>query len=491
MLTTAHNGLPRATPESQGIASSAILKFVEAVESQIHELHSFMLLRHGKVVAEGWWSPYGREYPHLLFSLSKSFTSTAIGLAISEGILSLDDQVISFFPDEAPAEPNEHLAAMQIRHLLTMSTGQANDTWLNMIGRPDGNWVKGFFEVPVVEAPGTNFVYNNGATHLLAAIIQKVTGMKLVDYLEPRLFEPLGITNATWKESPQGIAGGGIGLSLKTEDVARFGQMYLDKGMWQGKRVLSEAWITEATVTRIATVGIEADWSQGYGYQFWRSRHNGYRGDGVFGQWCIVMPEQDAVMAITAGIDLFDSQLPLNLVWDILLPAIGQAALPDDVTAQDTLSAKLAGLTMQPVQGQAQSPLIPQISGRTYAIEANELNLEAITLSFSESGCNIRFKTAAGEETIHCGYGSWQRGDITLFSQPLLFNRIPARVAASGAWTAEDTFTMIFRLYETPFFHTVVCNFADDELMIETWVNVSLESTKPQLLMARSVALIT
>ncbi len=488
MLAPTNNDLPRATPESQGIASSAILRFVEAVESQIYELHSFMLLRHGKVVAEGWWSPYGREYPHLLFSLSKSFTSTAIGLAVSEGILSLDDQVISFFPNETPAEVNEHLAAMQIRHLLTMSTGQANDTWSNMVDRADGNWIKGFFEEPVVSPPGSHFVYNNGASYILSAIIQKTTSMKLIDYLKPRLFEPLGIEHATWQESPQGITAGGIGLSLKTEDVARFGQMYLDKGTWQAKRILSEDWVTEATETRISNSGIEIDWSQGYGYQFWRSRHNTYRGDGVFGQWCIVMPEQDAVLAITAGIDLFDSQQPLNLVWDILLPAMQQDTLPDDSAGQDTLLKKLSSLTMSPVQSDAASPIISQISGRTYAVDDNELKLEAISLSFTDSDCIVRIKTAAGEETILCGYGQWQRGQTTLFNQPLLFES--RSVAVSGAWTDDDTFTMIFRLYETPFFHTVVCNFAGDELMIETQINISLESMKPVLMMARSVEVI-
>lgn len=486
-MPTTNNTLQRATPESQGVASSAILQFVEAVENQVHELHSFMLLRHGKVIAEGWWSPYGREYPHQLFSLSKSFTSTAVGFAVSEGILSLDDKVISYFSDEASAAANEHLAAMQIRHLLTMSTGQAHDTWSNMVDRPDGNWVRGFFEVPVIEPPGTHFVYNNGATHLLSAIIQKVTGTKLVDYLEPRLFEPLGIQNATWQASPQGITAGGIGLSLTTEDVARFGQLYLDKGMWQGKRLLSEAWITEATGTRIANEGIETDWRQGYGYQFWRGRHQTYRGDGVFGQWCIVMPEQDAVLVITSGIDLFDLQQPLNLVWDILLPAMKPDALPDDFAAHDKLTEKLSNLSMPPVQGDAASPMMQQISGRTYAIDVNELRLEAITLNFGEVGCEVYIKTPAGEETIPCGYGQWQRGQTTLFSQRLLFDRTP--VAASGAWTAEDTFTMIFRLYETPFYHTVVCHFAGDELMIEVQLNVSLESTKPQLFTAHPVEL--
>jgi len=316
--------LPRTSPEQQGIPSSAILRFVEALERQIHEMHSFMLLRHGRVVAEGWWSPYSAVSPHLLFSLSKSFTSTAVGLAIAEGYFSIDDPVLSFFPDEMPAGASDLWVAMRVRHLLSMTSGQASDTWALMVDRPDGNWIKGFFTVPVVHEPGTQFVYNTGASYLLSAIVQKTTGMKLLDYLQPRLFEPLGIGNASWQESPQGITAGGIGLSLTTEDVARFGQLYLQKGMWQGKQLLSETWIVEATRSQISNDrGGQTDWSQGYGYQFWRCRHAAYRGDGVFGQFCVVMLEQDAVLAMTGGIDAFDAQAPLDLVWEILLPAMG------------------------------------------------------------------------------------------------------------------------------------------------------------------------
>nr|AUN37571.1 beta-lactamase class C [uncultured bacterium] len=485
MFTKGESGLPRSSPERQGIASSAILQFVETLESQVHEVHSFMLLRHGSVVAEGWWSPYGREYPHTLFSLSKSFTSTAVGLALAEGRFSIDDPVLSFFPEETPAEVSDLLAAMCVRHLLSMSTGQAVDTWSSMVDRADGNWIKGFFEIPVLHTPGTHFVYNTGATYMLSAIVQKATGMTLRDYLEPRLFEPLGIENATWQESPQGITAGGIGLSAKTEDVARFGQLYLQKGMWQEKQILPEAWVEEATANQISNRGIEVDWTQGYGYQFWRSRHNAYRGDGVFGQFCIVMPDQDAVVAITSGIDLFDSQQPLNLVWEMLLPAMSPDALPEDDTAQAALTAKLSGLSFAPVKGERVSPIASQVSGRTYAIDDNALNIETIALNFTEAGCIVSIKTAAGEETIPCGYGEWQRGETTLFHQPLLFERTP--VAASGAWTADETFTMIFRLYETPFFHTIDCHFVGDELMIETRINVSLESLEPLLLTAHSL----
>jgi CubicO group peptidase (beta-lactamase class C family) len=486
MVSTVGHDLPRTSPERQGMASSVILHFVDALESQIHEIHSFMLLRHGSVIAEGWWSPYGHNHPHFLFSLSKSFTSTAVGLAVTEGRFSIDDPVLTFFPEDTPAEVSDGLMAMCVRHLLSMSTGQAVDTWSYMVGRPDGNWINGFLDVPVLHAPGTHFVYNTGATYMLSAIVQKTTGMKLVDYLEPRLFEALGIQNATWQESPQGITAGGIGLSLKTEDVARFGQLYLQKGSWQGRQILPATWVNEATSSQISkSSGMQIEWTQGYGYQFWRCRHGAYRGDGVFGQYCIVMPEQDAVLAITSGLDIFDMQQPLNLVWDILLPAMRSDSLPDDTATHEILAERLSTLAMQVVQGQSSSPVASQVSGRTYAVDRNALNIETMTLDFTESGCTVRVITPAGEETIACGYGTWLLGETSLFSQPLLFDRTPT--AASGAWTADSIFTMVVRLYETPFFHTFVYHFVGDEMMVEIQVNVSLESLKPLLLTAHSI----
>lgn len=484
MFLNAENDLPRDWPERQGIASSAILQFVEALESQMNEVHSFMLLRHGSVVAEGWWLPHGREYPHMLFSVSKSFAATAVGLAMSEGHFTIDDPVLSFFSDEAPTEVSDYLAAMRVRDLLTMTTGHAVDTWGYMIERFDGNWIKGFFEVPVLYAPGTHFLYNTGATYLLSAIMQKTTGMKLVDYLEPRLFVPLGIRNATWEESPQGMNSGGIGLSIKTEDIARFGQLYLQKGMWRDRQILPEGWVETATSVQVSNgnAAAQSDATQGYGYQFWRCRHGAYRGSGLFGQYCIVMPEQDAVLAITSGIDVFDSDQLLNLTWERLLPAMQVDPLPDDVEAQNALTGKLSNLMLPLVQGQAESPVLSRISGRTYEVDANDLGIETITLDFADVGCTVSIKTTVGEETIPCGYGVWQRGLTALFNGRLTSASAP--IASSGAWTADNSFTMVVRLYETPFYHTLVYHFIEDEMMVETRVNITLESSEPLLMTA-------
>src|SRR5262250_809160 len=193
-----------------------------------------MLLRHGHVVAEGWWSPYDAQSPHVLFSLSKSFTSTAVGLAISEGKLSLDDQVLKFFPEDAPAEPSANLKAMLVRDLLRMATGNQTEAQIRADNTP---WTKTFLSHPVPFKPGTHFLYNSPSTYMLSAIVQKVTGMTVLDYLRPRLFEPLGFKNPTWVTSPQGISAGAYGLMARTEEIARFGQLYLQKGVWKGQQL--------------------------------------------------------------------------------------------------------------------------------------------------------------------------------------------------------------------------------------------------------------
>jgi len=341
----ADNSLPRGTPESQGVSSAGIEAFVQAADQNIHTLHSFMLVRHGHVVAEGWWKPNAPEKPHVMWSLSKSFTSTAVGLAIAQGKLSLDDKVLKFFPDDAPANPSDNLKAMRIRDLLSMTTGHQIEPPL----RNDRNeaWTKMFLAHPVPHEPGTHFLYDTPGVYMLSAIVQKVTGQTVRDYLMPRLFEPLGIEKPKWESSPQGINDGGWGLYLRTEDVAKFGQLYLQKGKWNGKQVIPEAWAQAATRKEVPNgTGANSDWHQGYGFLFWRCRHGAFRGDGAAGQFCVVMPEQDAVVAITAKTG--DMQAELNVVWDKLLPAMQDKPLAENAAEQEKLKTILAGLEVRP-----------------------------------------------------------------------------------------------------------------------------------------------
>jgi CubicO group peptidase (beta-lactamase class C family) len=338
--------LPRATPESQGISSGAICDFIAAAD-KINTLHSFMILRHGRVVAEGWWKPESAEKPHVMWSLSKSFTSTAIGLAIDEGKLKLDDPVLKFFPTEAPADPSDHLKAMTIRDLLTMTGGYDSEPPLI----PAGPNMKNFLALPVPFQPGTHFQYNTTGTYTLSAILTKATGKTALEYLTPRLFEPLGIDHPQWDASAEGYSLGGYGLHLRTEDIAKFGQLYLQKGHWNGRQLVPAKWIEQATTRQVANdqeghAKIGFDWKQGYCFQFWRCTHNAYRGDGAGGQFIVVMPDQDAVVVITA--DTGNMQGELNCIWDHLLPACEKNALPEDPAGQKAVAAAVAGLVAHP-----------------------------------------------------------------------------------------------------------------------------------------------
>jgi len=469
----------RSLPEDQGVSSSGILAFIEAVERQDEwkrnrELHGFMLIRHGYVVAEGWWSPYVPERPHMLFSLSKSYTSTAVGLAVSEGLLSIEDSVISFFLDDTPKDIGENLASMRVRHLLSMSTGHALDTMDYLYGQKEGNWIRGFFNAPVDFEPGTHFVYNTGATYMLSAIIQKLTGQKLIDYLKPRLFEPLGIENAVWETCPRGINTGGFGLSIRTADIACFGQLYLQKGNWNGKQIIPKSWVEEATASHIYNgQNPSADWEQGYGYQFWRCRNNAYRGDGAFGQYCVVMPDQDAVLAINSGLN--DMQAVLNLVWDCLLPAMNDRLLPADTAAQDALRDKLQSLELEMPEGKKYDAVISEVSGERFILEENTMGVKDITFSFNDDKCIIVLNYEISSATINCGIGRWLEGEAWLEGKFLLQGRM-MRAATCGMWSDTGIFKMYMRFIEAPFCVTMTCRFEGELLFFETDLNVSFDA---------------
>lgn len=481
-LSAQSASLPRATPESQGISSAAILGFVQAADSSIDAMHSMMLVRHGRVVAEGWWGPYDARTPHVMYSLSKSFTSTAVGIAVADGKLSVDDEVLKFFPEEAPAQPSANLRAMRVRDLLRMSTGHQTEPSM-FVGADstlrDASWVKRALAHPVPFKPGTHFLYNSPATYLLSAIVQKATGQTVLDYLGPRLFTPLGIETPTWTTSPEGVTAGAYGLNVRTEDIAKLGQLYLQKGLWNGRQLVPARWAEEATARQTANgSNPRSDWDQGYGYQFWRSRHDTYRGDGAFGQYMFVFPQHDAVLAITSGVR--DMQAVMNLVWDKLLPALTAATLEENAAARGALQTRLGGLSMRRPAGRSSVPLASKISGRWYDLPTNARGLTAVSLELSSSAPALLVRTAAGETRTPLGLGKWVRSRTGFANGIERMLSVPAspQVAASGAWTADSTFTVKLVAPETPFYSTMTFRFEGDRLMLDAEQNASFSQTK-------------
>ena len=476
---TSANTLPRSSPEAEGVSSARLLAFLEAVDETIRDLHSFMLLRHGRVIAEGWWSPYAPEYPHSLFSLSKAFTSTAIGLAVAEGLLSIDDFVLSLLADAAPADVSEKLAALRVRHLLTMSSGHDPSTGRMMFAQPEGNWGKGYLSQPMTDVPGTQFYYEDGAAYALSAIVQRVTGMTTLQYLQPRLFEPLGIRNVAWTMCPYGNNTGFTGLSLTTEEVAQFGQLYLQKGMWHGKRILPKAWVEEATRSHIATGGDDvSDPDHGFGYMFSQRRHGEYDGEGAFGQFCVVMADQDAVLVTTGGKE--GMNVILELFWQYGLSAMTTTALPENRETQGMLSKKLATLSMAPASGQSISPIATKASRRTYTFTAHdqpaktlsfdfgngpfEVTVESISFDFDNDGCVCTIQDDRNTHQVACGNGQWRKGVTTLNS---IDGYTSQPVGASGAWVADDTYELKFCFVETAFRSTLTCHFVEDTITMD------------------------
>jgi CubicO group peptidase (beta-lactamase class C family) len=478
----ARPSLPRSTPEAEGVDSAGLLGLVEAFDTKINSVHSLMLVRHGKVVAEGWWAPYVASDRHIMYSVTKSFTSTAIGFAQQEGLLNINDLVLSHFPELAPEKPAEQMKNMRIRDLLRMLSGHQNDANPVIKSRKDGAWIKAFLETNVENKPGTHFVYNSACSYMLAAIVQKVSGMAVEDYLRPRLFDPLGIEPPLWGKSPEGVNLGDGGLTLRTEDLAKFGLFYLQKGAWNGKRLLNEKWVEEATSRQTATGGNpDSNWDYGYGYQFWQNKGTGYRADGAFGQFSFVMPQYDAVLAVTSGTS--DMAGVMDAVWRYLLPALHERALPANAAALGSLKTKLSKLTLPVQAGAPSAALAADVSGRQYTFPDNELGITRAHLDFSGSNPAITFVDADGEHMIPCGIGSWVRGH-TSFQKHIsnVYDDENQGIAASCAWTDDHTFVAKLCFDETPYTITSKFTFERDRLLIDMEHNLRWGETKrPQI----------
>ncbi len=387
----------------------------------------------------------------------------------------MEDKVISFFPNDLPDTVSPFLADLRVKDLLSMTAGMDPDPTSTIVRR-DSNWVKGFLSTPIVNKPGTKFLYNTMATYTLSAIVQKVTGEKIIDYLTPRLFAPLGIEGMDWEEDLRGINTGGWGLRLKTEDMAKFGQLFLQKGKWNGKQIIPAEWIEEATTSKILQSPDmpkekrdSSDWAQGYCYQMWRCRHNAFRADGAFGQFIIIMPEEDAVIAINA--ETPNMQDEINLVWDYLLPGMKSGKLEENIQAGTDLEKKLSALALPNLPKNNDSELAGKISGKTFTLAPNSRNLESLTFTFSNNECRVTEKAKNNTYDITFGSGTWLTGETNKPGPSLVEGArtntsflYPAKIAASYTWTDKNTLELVLRYIQSPHSETLVCRFNQNRL---------------------------
>jgi CubicO group peptidase (beta-lactamase class C family) len=374
-------------------------RWLSALDSLRHP-NSFMLMRNGFVIAEGWWKPYNPETRHQLYSLSKSFVSFACGFAVEEGLLKLDDPITSFFPESLPPDMEPAFRRMTIRHLLSMSSGHSACVLAKMIEEPSGDWTASFFKTHLDFEPGSRFAYNSAATYMVSAALAKVTGLDLLEYLNPRLLRPLGIENAYWDRSPKGVCIGGWGFHLNTSEIANFAQLLLDGGRWKGRQLIPKAYFDQATGFQSDNSMNESpDWKLGYGFQFWRSQHDAFRGDGAFGQYALAVPAVNMALATTSG--MRDMQSILTLVWDILLPAAKSAPLPEDPAALKSLREKCASLA---IPGLAQGTKAKPRKAVSYEVAPNDAGIGKISFEFSADSCSIVLERGNEKETLRAGF---------------------------------------------------------------------------------------
>ncbi|WP_405577342.1 serine hydrolase [Streptomyces sp. NBC_01190] len=438
--------LPTGTPAAQGVDARGVEDFLDALEAAPGiEPHSLMIMRHGRLIAEGWWAPHTPDRKQLLYSLGKSLTSTAAGLAVADGLLDLDAPVVSYFPEFDAEITDPGSRAILVRHVASMATGHLAETHVRAVALDPREIVRGFLLLPPDRTPGTVFAYNQPATYSLGAIIQRVTGKTLTEYLRPRLLDPLGIGEVAWTQRPAGRDLAFSGLHATTDAIARLGQLYLQGGRWQGRQLLPTSWVAEATRSQVANSAgtpesAASDWEQGYGFQFWMSRH-GYRGDGAYGQFCVVLPDHDAVIATTAQTELMQDLL--NLMWEHLLPAFGPEPLHDVRQADPALRERLAGLRIPPLATVPDTSVDRDAwSGSTFTPEggrcADQRTLTGATLTADASGWTLSL--AEGDSTLDLRFGddAWTVAES------------PVPTAVSAGWTDAGTLVASVRFLETP-----------------------------------------
>lgn len=470
------DGLPRAAPSAQGVDADAVAAWLEDVAAAGLDLHAFMLHRHGHVVAEAWRWPYRADRPRNLHSVAKSFTACAVGLALEEGRFQLDDRVVAFFP-EAPSDPAHPLAAMTVADLLTMRTGHAGETSGAAWRQIDSSWVAEFFRIPVAYPPGSQFVYTSAASYMLSAIVSRTTGETLHAYLRPRLLEPLGIVGETWDIGPDGINPGGNGLVARTADLLKLGVLHAQRGVWEGRRLLPESWVTAATRAQEA--------SGRYGYHWWVHEDGGFSAIGKFVQMVKVFPDHGATLAVTGAMKgskllmpHIDRYLPKALLSQPfageerdarLAAALGEwqradAATPWQRAFDDVLASGFDGAGID-----------APATTRCYALDPNDAGATGLRLTIRERDCVLTLVDSQGEHAVTAGFGDWIEGTTDMPGAELhhgyAFHDSP--VVARAGWVDRRRLRMVWIYPETAFRDTVECQLDGERIEVRRVVNVN------------------
>ncbi len=485
-----NDGLIRATPETTGTDPAVIVSLLDEIRGAGIEMHSLLVWHDGALITEAFWHPYGPHRLHMMHSVTKSVTSMAVGLAIADGYLMLDDRVIDAFPEHRAIAP-EGVEEMRLEHLLTMTSGHgrgiSGGAWRHLAT----SWIADFLRQPMTFRPGTTFVYDSACSYMLSAMVQRAAGRTVHEYLDQRIFQPMGMSeNLRWDLSPEGINAGGNGLNCTAADLLKIGLLHLQGGRWQGRQLLPEDWVRAATATQVRDVelgvltgevylgpgesanGAVPERRPGYGYQWWRGPNDSYSASGLFGQTCIVLPVENAVVAFTAGMQDDDRRMH-RLIQDRLRPALGQwtgSSLPD----------RLGALHLSPAPASSWSDAPAGWQGR-YRARANDQGVRSVTLGRQGDALLFSLTDDRGTHTVRAGLGHRIEGETTMTGARLHHAYEPEGGLCVAAWAhwcppaseGWSTLTLDWAFVETAFRDTVICRFKDGHLVLDRSVNVN------------------
>lgn len=423
----------RSTPEETGIPSECIVHMIKRLQRRQIPMHSLLLMRHDKLVFEGYYAPCTADSLHRMFSISKSFTSIAVGLLADEGKLSLDATIIAYFPEKLPAKENIHpwIAQMTIKDMLMMRSCHASTTYkLDMAS----DWVASFFTTPPTHAPGTVFHYDTSAAHTLCALVEKLSGRCMLDYLKEKL-HILGFSERSYMlKDPFGISMGGSGLVALPSDLMRFGYLIAHRGHVLGEQLLSSSYIDLAVspLTATCVTGPLPSEAQGYGLQFWRNERNGFTCYGMGGQLIIFLPDYDLICVTTADTQSIQggNQQIYDALYEEILPYLQEDALPHNPAAEQRLHDTLASLTLAPLESTVPPEIFSRINGRLFQVQTADSVFQDFSVRISEDDGTLSFTHEHAVYDIHFGIGKMQTGIFPIYD---------LRYAASGAWLFDGT----------------------------------------------------
>ncbi len=427
-----------ALPEHVGIPSGSIINFIERLEKHQIPMHSLLLMRKDKLVTQAYYAPFTADTPHRMFSIAKSFTSVAIGLLIDEGKLSLDDKIVTFFPDMVPSHVHPYIAEMTIRDMLMMRTCHTTTTYKN---NPKQSWVESFFTAEPTHPSGKLFHYDTSSPHTLCALAERLTGLSMMDYLKQKL-APLGFSDGSYiLKDPFGVSMGGSGLVATSMDLLRFAYFISHKGFIEGRQLLSAEYI-EAATSKLSDTRMTAPClseAQGYGYQFWRNERGGYVCYGMGGQLIIFLPDYDLICITTADTQGIGggNQIIYDSLYEEILPFITEEDLPIHTGTCTAYHTKLQNLKLMPLVGNiTYSPAAYIPDNAWYQTSANSMGFERIGISFnkntgaSDAAGTLSFCLKGEEYSISFGFDRLCYGSFPIYHM---------KYAASGLWVSENT----------------------------------------------------